>query len=166
MKLFTGSYMGNKPVVNMDAAIAKAAVDVAHAQDKPVFTHPQNRSGVDNALAGGVDILAHTMPREDGYTPEQLARFKSQGTALIPTLTLWTTVDRDPAVTARVVESALNQLRTFSANGGLILFGTDVGFTQKYDTSLEVELLHRVLSESEVLASLTREPRARAARLT
>ena len=35
MKLFTGVYMGDKPVVNMDVAIAKAAVDVAHAQGKP-----------------------------------------------------------------------------------------------------------------------------------
>ena len=47
IKLFTGAYMGNKPVVNMDAAIAKAAVDVAHAQGKPVFAHPQNKIGVD-----------------------------------------------------------------------------------------------------------------------
>ena len=31
MKLFTGSFKGDKPVVNMDPAIAKAAVDVAHA---------------------------------------------------------------------------------------------------------------------------------------
>ena len=64
MKLFTGAYMGDKPVINMDAAIVKAAVDVAHAQGKPVFAHPQNRIGVDNAIAGGVDILAHTVPTE------------------------------------------------------------------------------------------------------
>ena len=32
IKLFTGSYKGeDKPVANMDAAVAKAAVDVAHA---------------------------------------------------------------------------------------------------------------------------------------
>ena len=35
MKLFTGVYKGEgKPVVNMDVAIAKAAVDVAHAAGK------------------------------------------------------------------------------------------------------------------------------------
>src|SRR5579871_6840801 len=69
MKLFTGSYMGSdKPVVNMDTAIAKAAVDVAHAQGKPVFAHPQNYAGVNNALNAGVDILAHTIPTENGYT--------------------------------------------------------------------------------------------------
>ena len=45
MKLFTGSFMGDdKPVTNMDAAVARAAVDVAHAQGKPVFAHPQNRA--------------------------------------------------------------------------------------------------------------------------
>src|SRR5215831_6859039 len=69
MKLFTGSYMGNKPVVNMDAAIAKAAVEVAHARGKPVFAHPQNTAGVNAVIAAGVDVLAHTVPSEPGYTP-------------------------------------------------------------------------------------------------
>jgi imidazolonepropionase-like amidohydrolase len=64
IKLFTGAFMGAKPTINMDTAIVKAAVEVAHAQGKPVFTHPQNRTGTDNALAGGVDILAHTIPTE------------------------------------------------------------------------------------------------------
>lgn len=39
-----------------------------------------------------------------------------------------------------------------------MLFGTDVGFTLVYDTSLEYELMHRALSESQVLASLTTNP--------
>jgi imidazolonepropionase-like amidohydrolase len=158
IKLFTGAYMGNKPVVNMDAAVAKAAVDVAHAQGKPVFAHPQNKIGVDVVLAAGGDILAHTVPMEPSYTPEQLGQFKSQGTALIPTLSLWTTVIFDPAAIARLVQSGVNQLKTFSANGGVILFGTDVGFTKIYDTSLELELMGRAVSESEVLASLTTNP--------
>src|SRR5260370_27106376 len=46
----------------------------------------------------------------------------------------------------------------FLANGGLVLFGTDVGFTNVYDTSLEFELMHRALSEREVLASPTTKP--------
>jgi imidazolonepropionase-like amidohydrolase len=156
VKLFTGAYMGDTPVVNMDAAIAKAAVDVAHAQGRPVFTHPQNRIGVDVALAAGVDVLAHTIPTEPGYSPEELARFKSQGTALIPTLSLWTTVT--PAATQRLVQSGVGQLKTFSTNGGAVLFGTDVGFTKIYDTSLEFELMYRALSSTEVLASLTTNP--------
>jgi imidazolonepropionase-like amidohydrolase len=158
VKLFTGTFMGDKPVVNMDPAIAKAAVDVAHAQGKPVFAHPQNGRGVDVVLAAGVDVMAHTASSAPSYTPEQLAQFKAQGTALIPTLSLYTTVVIDPAVTVRLVQSGVDQLKTFAANGGPVLFGTDVGFTKLYDTSLEFELMHRALSEMDVLASLTTNP--------
>ncbi|MBX9647646.1 MAG: amidohydrolase family protein [Xanthobacteraceae bacterium] len=158
IKLFTGAFMGDKPVVNMDPAIAKAAVDVAHAQGKPVFAHPQNKAGVDTVIEAGVDVMAHTTPGQPGYTSEQLARFKSQGTALIPTLSLFTTVVLDPAVTARVVSAAVSQLKQFSDNGGAVLFGTDIGFIKLYDTSTEVDLMHRALSERQVLASLTTNP--------
>ncbi len=155
VKLFTGAFMGDKPVVNMEPAVAKAAVDAAHAQGKPVFAHPQNKMGVDTVIEAGADVLAHTAPGQSGYTPGQLARFKSQGTALIPTLSLFTTVVLDPAVTARVVAAAVGQLKQFSDNGGAVLFGTDVGFIKLYDTSAEVDLMHRALSERQVLASLT-----------
>jgi imidazolonepropionase-like amidohydrolase len=161
IKLFTGSFMGDdKPVTNMDVAVAKAAVDVAHAQGKPVFAHPQNKAGVDVVIAAGVDVMAHTTPVRGfiEYTPEQLARFKSQGTALIPTLSLFTTVVLDPAVTARITAVTVNQLRQFSENGGAVLFGTDIGFIKIYDTTLEYELMHRALSERQVLASLTTNP--------
>jgi imidazolonepropionase-like amidohydrolase len=158
IKLFTGAFMGDKPVVNMEPAVARAAVDVAHAQGKPVFAHPQNTTGVDTVIEAGVDVLAHTAPGPSGYTPEQLARFKSQGIALIPTLSLFTTVVLDPGVTARIVAAAVGQLKQFSDNGGVVLFGTDIGFIKLYDTSSEVELMHRVLGERQVLASLTTNP--------
>ncbi len=159
LKLFTGAFMGDKPVVNMGTAIVKAAVDVAHEQGKPVFAHPQNRVGVDNAVDGGVDILAHTIPNtEFHYTTEELAHFKAQHTVLVPTLTLWTTIVSDPTITAQVVQAGVDELKAFSANGGTILFGTDVGFITVYDTSLEVEFMHRALSVQEVLASLTTNP--------
>ncbi|WP_066499625.1 amidohydrolase family protein [Bradyrhizobium macuxiense] len=158
VKLFTGVYKGNKPVVNMDPAIAKAAVDVAHAVAKPVFAHPQNKTGVETVITAGVDVLAHTVPSESAYTAEQLARFKAQGIALIPTLSLFTTVVLDPAVTNRLIATTVNQLKQFSENGGPVLFGTDVGFTTLYDTTQEYELMHRALSERQILASLTSNP--------
>jgi imidazolonepropionase-like amidohydrolase len=161
IKLFTGSFKGeDKPVVNMDVAVAKAAVDVAHAQGKPVFAHPQNKTGVDTVIAAGVDVMAHTAPGPGytQYTSEQLARFKSQGTALIPTLSLFTTVVLDPSVTAQITTITVNQLRQFAENGGVVLFGTDVGFTKVYDTTLEYELMHRALSERQLLATLTTNP--------
>ena len=89
IKLFTGSIMGHGKITPMPTDVARAAVEVAHAQGKPVFAHPSNHVGTDNALAAGVDILAHTIPIEDAYTPDELARMKAQHTALIPTLTLW-----------------------------------------------------------------------------
>ncbi len=160
IKLFTGAFMGAKPTVNMDTAIVKAAVDVAQAQGKPVFTHPQNRTGVDNALAGGVNILAHTIPTEGQYTPEELSRMKQQHVALIPTLTLWTTVVQDPAVQDRLVQAGVDELKAHFSQGGIILFGTDVGFQSKYDTAQEFEFMGRAMPWRDILASLTTNPAA------
>jgi imidazolonepropionase-like amidohydrolase len=159
IKLFTGSYKGeDKPVVNMDAAIAKAAVDVVHAQGKPVFAHPQNTAGIEAVIAAGVDVMAHTVVRQPGYPPEQLARFKQQGTALAPTLSLFAKLPLPPEIVARIVDNIVAQLRGFSENGSTVLFGTDVGYIQLYDTTLEYELMHRALSERQVLAALTTNP--------
>jgi imidazolonepropionase-like amidohydrolase len=158
IKLFTGVYMGEKPVVNMDVAIAKAAVEAAHAQGKPVFAHPQNKTGLETVITAGVDVMAHIIPGEQGYSPEQLARFKSQGTALTPTLSLFAKTIGGPAVGARLAESGVKQLKAFSDNGNTVLFGTDVGFITIYDTSVEYELMHRALSERQILASLTTNP--------
>jgi len=159
IKLFTGSYKGeDKPVANMDAAVAKAAVDIAHAQGKPVFAHPQNTAGIEAVIAAGVDVMAHTVGRQPGYPPEQLARFKQQGIALIPTLSLFAKLPVPPEIVGRIVDNIVGQLKSFSENGGTVLFGTDVGYTQLYDTTLEYELMRRALSERQVLASLTTNP--------
>ena len=159
IKLFTGAYKGeDKPVVNMEAAIAKAAVDVAHAQGKPVFAHPQNTAGIEAVIAANVDVMAHTVGRQPGYPAEQLARFKQQGIALTPTLSLFAKLPVPPEIAARIVDNIVGQLKGFSENGSTVLFGTDVGYTQLYDTTLEYELMHRALSERQVLASLTTNP--------
>jgi len=160
IKLFTGAFMGDKPVVNMDTAIVRAAVDVAHVEGKPVFSHPQNRTGVDNALAGGVDVLAHTIPNEGSYTADELVRMKQQHTALIPTLTLWTTVVSDPVVADKLVASGVAELKAYFSEGGTVLFGTDVGFQSKYDTAQEFEFMGRAMPWRDILASLTTNPSA------
>ncbi|MBR1124114.1 amidohydrolase family protein [Bradyrhizobium lablabi] len=158
LKLFTGVFKGeDKAVVNMDAAIAKAGVDVVHAWVKPAFAHPQNRAGVDAVIAAGADVMAHTAPGAN-YTAEQLERFKQQNIALIPTLSLFAKLPIPPEISARLVDSAVQQLKAFSENGGKVLFGTDVGFTKLYDTTTEYELMHRALRGSQVLAALTTNP--------
>jgi len=158
LKLFTGSFMGNKPVVNMPLEVVKAAVNVAHAHGKPAFAHPQNRVGTDNALNGGVDILAHTIPSEGSFTAAELAKMKERHTALIPTLTLWTTVVQDPAVQEQLLQAGVSELKSYFDEGGTILFGTDVGFTSKYDTSQEYEFMGRAMGWKDILASLTTNP--------
>ena len=159
IKLFTGSYKGeDKPVANMEAAVAKAAVDIAHAQGKPVFAHPQNTAGIEAVIAAGVDVMAHTVGRQPGYSVGQLSRFKQQGTALTPTLSLFAKLPLPPEIVGRIVDNVVGQLKSFSENGDAVLFGTDVGYTQLYDTTLEYELMHRALSERQVLASLTTNP--------
>jgi imidazolonepropionase-like amidohydrolase len=159
IKLFTGVYKGEgKPVVNMDVAIAKAAVDVAHAQGKPVFAHPQNTAGIEAVIAAGVDVMAHTVASQRGYPPEQLARFKQQGIALTPTLSLFAKLPLPAEIVGRIVDNIVGQLRSFSENGNTVLFGTDVGYIPLYDTTLEYQLMHRALGERQVLASLTTNP--------
>ncbi|OCK55600.1 hypothetical protein LMTR3_12000 [Bradyrhizobium sp. LMTR 3] len=159
LKLFTGVYKGeDKPVVNMDVAIARAAVDVAHELGRPVFAHPQNSSGLETVIAAGVNVMAHTTPQQRGYTPAQLARFKEQNVALSPTLSLYAKIPAPPELIARLVDNVIGQLKSFSENGGRVLFGTDVGYTQLYDTTLEYELMRRAMSERQILASLTTNP--------
>jgi imidazolonepropionase-like amidohydrolase len=159
IKLFTGVYKGeDKPVVNMEVPVAKAAVDVAHAQAKPVFAHPQNTAGIEAVIAAGVDVMAHTVAGQPGYTPEQLGRFKQQNIALTPTLSLFAKLPLPAEIVGRIVNNIVGQLKAFSDNGGAVLFGTDVGYTQLYDTALEYELMRRALSERQVLASVTTNP--------
>src|ERR1035438_6946014 len=73
----------------MPVAMVRAAADEAHRHRLPVFAHPQNLAGVEAAIDGGVDILAHTAPESPPWTPEFVARLKGAHMALIPTLTLF-----------------------------------------------------------------------------
>jgi imidazolonepropionase-like amidohydrolase len=115
-------------------------------------------AGVEAVIAAGVDVMAHTVAGEPPYFPEQLARFKQQGVALIPTLSLFAKLPVAPEIATRLVATTVAQVKAFADNGGPVLFGTDVGFTTDYDTTLEYELMRRALSERQILASLTTNP--------
>lgn len=163
IKLFTGSIMGHGKIIVMPEAVAQAAVAVAHAADKPVFAHPSDYAGTDSALAAGVDVLAHTIPIENGFTPEELARMKAQHTALTPTLTLWEVeLEKEhatPEAEQQFVMRGVMELKSFFDQGGPVLFGTDVGYTQHYDTTEEYVLMAKSgMTWSDILASLTTNP--------
>jgi imidazolonepropionase-like amidohydrolase len=56
----------------------------------------------------------------------------------------------------------LPQLRAYSAAGGQILFGTDVGYIEQFDTSEEFGWMSRAgMSFQQILASLTTNPAQR-----
>lgn len=165
IKVFAGAIVKGGVVLPMDTAIIRAAVEVAHAQGKPVFAHPSNHAGTDNALAGGVDVLAHTIPMEDAFTPEELALMKSQHVALIPTISLFPDEERKLGGSKEdeqaVAGKAVSQLRSYFDMGGTILFGTDVGYTQLYDTTSEFQFMGQAgMTWRDILASMTVTPAA------
>jgi imidazolonepropionase-like amidohydrolase len=165
IKLFTGSFQG-ATVNNMPVAMVRAAATEAHLHRLPVFAHPQNLAGLEAAIAGGVDILAHTAPDSPPWTPEFVARLTGPHMALIPTLTLFDFEARKGAIPEADREGWLarmeSELRAFSQAGGEVLFGTDVGYTDHYDTALEYTLMSRSgMTFAQILASLTTAPARR-----
>jgi imidazolonepropionase-like amidohydrolase len=166
IKLFTGSYQGGDSVANMPLDMVRAAAAEAHRHRLAVFAHPQNVVGLERAIAGGVDILAHTAPQSPPWTPQFVARLTRAHIALIPTLTLFDVEARkdgeSDAAREAWIARMVAELRAFARGGGDVLFGTDVGYIDHYDTSLEYELMGRAgMSFRQILASLTTNPAAR-----
>ena len=63
---------------------------------------------------------------------------------------------------ARFIADATQQVRAFAAAGGTVLFGTDAGYIDHFDTRLEFELMARAgMDWRQILASLTTAPAAR-----
>jgi len=166
IKLFAGSYQGEGKVAVLPLTIAKAAVAEAHRHSMPVFAHPQNMEGVDVSIESGVDILAHTVPQSPPWTPDFVTRLKRANMALIPTLTLFDFEARKGGLSDQNREGWLAQmaaeLRAYSQAGGEILFGTDIGYADHYDTALEFTLMSQAgMDFRHILASLTTNPAGR-----
>jgi imidazolonepropionase-like amidohydrolase len=168
VKIFSGSIVGGElGVLPMRADIAKAIVDAAHQRGKIAFAHPSNMAGLKVAIDANVDVLAHPTAMDGGgksgdWTPELIARMRSKNMALIPTLSLFEIEIKrsggDSEVTTKALDMLTNEVRLYSGAGGQILFGTDVGYTDLYDTTREYQLLSKVLSWRQLLASLTTAP--------
>jgi imidazolonepropionase-like amidohydrolase len=166
IKLFTGSYQGQGKVALLPVAVAKAAVEEAHRRGLPVFAHPQNVDGVEVAISSGVDVLAHTVPQSPPWTPDFILRLQRAHLALIPTLTLFDSEarkehDSDPEREAWIAKMVA-ELRAYSQAGGEILFGTDIGYIDHYDTTMEFTLMSQAgMTYRDILASLTTNPARR-----
>jgi imidazolonepropionase-like amidohydrolase len=167
VKLFTGDIVGGAVGVEiMSLPLAKALVAEAHRQHRPVFAHPTNQQGVEIALDSGVDILAHTATQGTAWSPALIARMKAGRMALIPTLTLVDVEMRkagaSAADTAALESLVQGQLRAYHQAGGEVLFGTDVGYTDAFDTTREYQLMAGAgLDWRAILESLTTAPSRR-----
>jgi imidazolonepropionase-like amidohydrolase len=131
---------------------------------KLVCAYPQTREGLLNAVHGGADVIVHTIPNAGVLDDSMLIPMKKAGASVIPTLKLWRHEMRDDRTAQReqLVASGVAQLRTWVASGGVVLFGTDVGYMDDYDTSEEFALMGEAgMSFRQMLASLTTAPAER-----
>jgi imidazolonepropionase-like amidohydrolase len=171
VKIFAGAIVGGKiGVLPMRIDIAKAVVAQAHLRGKPAFAHPSNLAGLNVAIESGVDILAHTTADDGGgvpggWSPELIARLRKHHMALIPTMTLFEVEARRSGESSQDLAQAIAMITTevkdYAAAGGQILFGTDVGYTDAFDTSEEYRLMSAAIDWRRILSSITTAPAER-----
>lgn len=151
VKLFTGSWVKRGEVLPMNVEIASAAAAEAHRRNKLVFAHASNLAGLEVALKAKVDVIAHALDDDRGFTEAHITEMKAHGMAMIPTLKLF----KGPPYFKFIVK----EVGDFFQAGGQILFGTDVGYMKDYDPADEYESMAQAgLKWNDILASLTTEP--------
>ncbi|HEX3943490.1 MAG TPA: amidohydrolase family protein [Rhizomicrobium sp.] len=166
VKLFAGAIVGGDiGILPMPLDQARALVEAAHAEGKPVFAHPSNVAGLTVSIDAGVDVLAHTTPMSGPWPAELTARIYAHHMALIPTLMLFEVEAKKFGESDQDLkgdlDAAVQQVSAYAKAGGQILFGTDVGYTDVYDTTEEYRQLGRALDWHEVLRTLTTAPAER-----
>lgn len=165
IKIFANSIEADG-VLTMPLDLAKAIVAEAHRAGKPVFAHVSNDQGIEVAVQSGVDILAHTTPGDDLWSSSFAGRLAAAHMALTPTLALWDVEAKKGNASTDEIEKGMSraaqQLKAFSQAGGQILFGTDVGYIEQFDTSEEFAWMSRAgMNFQQILASLTMNPATR-----
>ena len=170
IKIFAGSIEADH-VELMPAGLASAIVAEAHQHKKLVFSHPSTEKGIELSLDAHADILAHVTTSEANdpgttWPPELVARMKAAHMSLIPTLTLFDFEMQKGHASSeaiqQVISLAISQLHAYASAGGQILFGTDIGYIDHYDTGEEFQLMSRAgMTLPQILASLTTNPAER-----
>lgn len=158
-KLFTGSWVARGHVLPMPLPIARAAVETTHLNGRLVFAHPSNLAGVRVAIDSGVDVLAHAADDTEGVDKALLSTAVQKNMAMVPTLKMFSsTVTTDKSYMLPIYA----EVRQFHELGGMLIFGTDVGYMTDYSIEGEFESLGKCgLTTTDVLAMLTTNPAAK-----
>ena len=112
----------------------RAAVEVAHANFKPVAAHAHAREGIVNAVEAGVDSIEHCTFADD----DALRRIAAAGTFVVPTICAGELLFRDTAILAAMPEHLRRRMVEFNEVhlatigrahelGVRIAMGTDAG---------------------------------------
>jgi imidazolonepropionase-like amidohydrolase len=145
-------------------SVIQALVKEGHSRGKPVFVHPTTTEGLMASVRAGVDVLAHTTPQSGPWNDSVVTAMSQARVALIPTLSFWRYQVRHERVSAAdgLEEAAIGQLRSWVGAGGVVLFGTDLGWVTAYDPTGEYVLMAKAgMTFPQILASLTTAPAER-----
>jgi imidazolonepropionase-like amidohydrolase len=162
IKIFAGSIERDSVLV-MPLDLARAIVMEAHRNGKPVFSHPSNIAGIEVSIDSGVDILAHPVTQGEPWKMPLVERIIAAHMALSPTLTLLDVEARKAGASKQTIDKTLDievqQVKLYSVAGGEVLFGTDAGYIDQFDTTEEFTLMGRAgMTFQQILASLTTNP--------
>lgn len=166
-KLFLVTPQRGRPPRRIAPEVAAAAVAETHRRGSLAFAHPTDIEGVQAALAAGVDVLAHPPLGVPGPWPKDVMdAVRAAGMHMVPTLKLLRyelAKEQVPAPAAEaVLQDSVREFGRFAADGGQVLFGTDVDYMEDSDPTEEYELMAQAgLGPMQILASLTTTPAAR-----
>lgn len=104
-----------------DDAVLEAVIAAAHAKGLPVVAHAEGAGQAQRAARAGADSLAHT-PWTERLSDDEIALQVASGCAWISTLDIHSHAD-----SVSDFGVATDNLARFTACGGRILYGTDLG---------------------------------------
>jgi imidazolonepropionase-like amidohydrolase len=162
IKIWSASPTGNS-IDYLSPALIQEAARIAASNKIPLFAHPSNLKGVENAVDNGVTVLAHVAADDRlVWDSALIQKMIHKKVALVPTLKLHFWDLRLAGINTEnntLITTAINQLATFNKAGGLVLFGTDVGYMNDYDIEEELVQMQKAdMSFDQILASLTTNP--------
>lgn len=124
-------------------------IHIAHDEGFAVMAHANGARTVESAAAAGVDSIEHGAYLD----ADALQTMAAQGTVWVPTLSTIGNLRGkgrfDEIAVRAILESAMENLRSFASLGGLLAPGTDAGaWSVPHAALTEFDLLYECLGEN------------------